>query len=238
MSKSSRDRRRPAWGLSIIGVGLGGVLLVVGVVHFAAAVHLLKGRQAVEILESGQLPSPAGLTRILDSRESALAWRDLPGAWVERATVTLALAQMAPPGDEERSVLLAKAASAYEQGLELAPVDPHGWLRLAFVLAEVGDFEAAAGAVDLSLITGPSVPELALPRSAIGLALWPLLEPRTRSRFAPEFARAVERNPDAFIRDVRASGHEAKVLEALASLPEARTTLLRGLEGTTDGESR
>lgn len=212
------------WRLRVFEAILAIVLLTGGIIHLVPAVELLRGQHAVAMLKQGVLPTREGFERLVESRAAALSWRELAEARIDRGTAFLALGLQ---GD--RPDLLGAAIQDLEAGLARRPVQPHAWFRQAFALKTVGSLERAARAADLSMVTGPSIPELIHPRASLGLDLWPQLDPSARNRFAHEFARAAERDLDVFAGDVRSSGHAEEVFKALAPFPRVQAALERQL---------
>jgi hypothetical protein len=192
---------------------LGSALLLGAVPRLVAAFHLLPGDPGMALLNSGQLPSPQAYARIVASRRAAASWLRAPSTLTDLGIAALSLAQASSEG---RMPLLDLAERQLEAGLAGAPLDPHAWTYLAFIHTAMGDHGRAAQALHLALRTGPYQPELALPRSALGLTNWPWLDPAARARFGPEFAHAMRLAPDRFTADVLASGRSAEVRAALA----------------------
>lgn len=209
---------------------LGGSLLLLSVPRLVAALHLLAGDPGVALLHAGQLPSPAAFRRIVASRQSAAWWVSEPATFADLGLAYLSLAQTSAPGTGQRGPLLDLATRHLQSSLSLAPADPYAWTYLAFVHTATGDHARAAGALELSLRTGPYQPDLVLSRAALGLANWPWLAHATAGRLEVEFAHALRQAPDRFVADVVDSGRTAEVRARLAAQPDLARALERRLE--------
>ena len=183
-----------------------------------AAFCLLPGDPGMALLDSGRLPSSAAYERIFASRRAAARWLAAPATLIDLGVTSLSLAQ-ASVG--RRAILLDQAERQLRAGLAGAPADAHAWTYLAFIHTATGDHERAARALDLALRTGPYEPQLALPRSALGLTNWPWLDRRAAARLSVEFAHALRLAPDRFVADVLDSGRTTEVRAALL-LPAGR----------------
>jgi tetratricopeptide (TPR) repeat protein len=156
---------------------------------------------------------PAWRSSIVASRRAAAAWLPAPSTLVDLGVTSLSLAQASVGA---RDSLLDQAERQLRAGLAAAPADPHAWTYLAFIHTATGDHERAARALHLALRTGPHEPQLALPRSALGLTNWPWLDRGAVARLGIEFAHALRLAPDRFVADVLDSGRAAEVRAALA----------------------
>jgi hypothetical protein len=187
---------------------LGGALLALAVPRLIAALCLLPGDPGMALLD-------------------AAAWLAAPSTLIDLGVTSLSLAQ-ASVGP--RALLLDQAERQLRAGLAGAPADAHAWTYLAFIHTATGDHERAARALDLALRTGPYEPQLALPRSALGLTNWPWLDHRTAAELGMEFAHALRLEPSRFLADVLDSGRTAAVSAALAVAPAGRRAFDHQLE--------
>jgi hypothetical protein len=206
---------------------LGGALLALAAPRLIAAFCLLPGDPGMALLDSGRLPSSAAYERILASRRAAARWLAAPATLIDLGVTSLSLAQ-ASVG--RRAILLDQAERQLRAGLAGAPADAHAWTYLAFIHTATGDHERAARALDLALRTGPYEPQLALPRSALGLTNWPWLDHRTAAELGMEFAHALRLEPNRFVADVLDSGRATEVRAALAVAPAGRRAFDHQLE--------
>jgi hypothetical protein len=206
---------------------LGGALLGLAAPRLIAAFCLLPGDPGMALLDSGRLPSPAAYERMFASRRAAAHWLAAPATLIDLGITSLSLAQ-ASVG--RRAILLDQAERQLRAGLAGAPANAHAWTWLAFIHTATGDHERAARALDLALRTGPYEPQLALPRSALGLTNWPWLDHRTATELGMEFAHALRMEPDRFIADVLDSGRATEVRAALTVAPAGRRAFDHQLE--------
>jgi hypothetical protein len=157
---SPRARRTLAAGLT----ALGAVLLVVEAGRVtAAAVSRLSGDAVLHRVQTrAHAVSPAGLRRLIDSRNAARAWQARP----EDARV-VALAQLLLDGP----AAAAPAARRLGAALAAAPADPYAWTRLALVRLHLGAPVQARAARAMAARTGPRAPGLANAYAGLDRAL-------------------------------------------------------------------
>lgn len=209
---------------------LASIFCFISIVHLVAAVQFHRAKQAVAMLDTGLVPSPEAMLRVLQGTSTALRFRNLPDLRIGRAMANLSLATLIAEDRPTRERLVRDAVEDFRRGLELSPVNPRAWFRLAVVLADTQRLNGAASALELSLRTGPEERELIVPRAILGLRLWAALGHRLREAMGTEFSRSVELDATGFAKAVLESRKEAVVLAALAPFPDIRTRFARILE--------
>lgn len=218
---------RPRRGLVFL-VGLAGALLFALALPAAGSrLAGLKGRAALERLaDRGELTQD-GYRRLLLAGDRARSWLAEPQRQKELA---LALHAMAQRESGSAAALLVEAREALLAGLEEAPADPIGWLRLAQLDAAQFDLARAAAALRVSQRIGRVAPEIAVARAALALGLWEWLAEPVREHARVELARSFLVDPATLAGIARATGTVGLVRSSLAGDPAASSALERELE--------
>jgi hypothetical protein len=173
------DVQRVLVGMGTILLGL--LLLTLAVPRLVAHLLLLPGDAATKRALSGELLTPAGYQRILDSRKAALAWLELPEARIELGGTFYFMAQRADELHVDATALLREAREQLERGLAEAPADTAAWFTLADIRSFLSDPDKAEKALHLSMLAAPHDVTIAPLRAGMALALWARLEPSTRA---------------------------------------------------------
>lgn len=138
-------------------------------------------------LSEGKTPSPRLLLTAISSQKAALAWVDLPDAWIDMGSLYLALARRPGLTTENRTALLDRSQNSFERGLTAAPSRPFAWAQLAQVHHLVDPASPAFNAVlRMSVVTGPHEPRLISQRVRIGYAARSNLSSNTGKRIDEE----------------------------------------------------
>lgn len=231
-------RDEPRRGL-VLFVGLAGALLC-GLALPTAGGRLaeLAGRAAFDRLVEGGELTTEGYRRLLQASDRARGWLAEPRLQKDLSASLQGMALWDPGAS--RAGLLVEAREAMLAGLEEAPADPIGWLRLAQLEVALLDLGRAALALRTSHRVGPVAPEIAIARAALALGLWPWLAETERQRAGSELARNFLRDPPTLAGVARATGTVAVVRELLGADPTALAALERELAalakaGTRDG---
>jgi tetratricopeptide (TPR) repeat protein len=158
-------------------------------------VRALGGDLAIVAIETDRPLTEAGLQRALTSRREALTAlehnrtrRELGQAYVRRV-------REPEVRFNERSDDLEAATQAIRKALARAPADHFAWYHLAMAEALADRQDDAARALATAYTFGPYHPPIREARIRLGMALWPVLEPSSRSLVLAELAevRADER---------------------------------------------
>ncbi len=227
---------RPRRGLLVL-VGLLGAFLG-GLALPAAGGRLaeLAGKAALDRLSDGGELTAEGYRRLLGASDRARAWLAEPRLQKDLAVALHGIAQRGSGTVAAR--LLVEAREAALAGLEEAPADPVGWLRLAQLDAALLDLGRAAQALRASHRTGPVAPEIGVARSALALGLWPWLSETERGRAGAELARSFLRDPATLAGIARATGTVDVVRELLGADANALTALERELAALAKAGAR
>lgn len=173
--------------LSLLLLGLAGILLWRAGPATLAELHLTVGDPALALLERGLRPTPAGERRLEQSRRAALLLRPHPGARRDLGLLELARARRHDPRDPRRSDRLARAENHLQRALAADPVRPEAWYALALVrLTLHGDRAGAAAALRMSYRVAPMRPTLADGRARLALLLLDRLDVASRVRVRRE----------------------------------------------------
>lgn len=125
-------------------------------------------------------------------------------------------AMQAGAGEEHR----AEARRLTVASLAQAPSQTNGWMRLAYLRAAAGEYEAAAQALRLSQLTGRVPPALVADRVRLGLSLLPWLGAEGRLLLARDVRDGWILNTGIVTDAVRTAEQAGFVTEALAALTE------------------
>jgi hypothetical protein len=170
--------------VAALAVGLLGLALP----QLAVALVQLPGDPVVFALRRGAPVSDDALAVLAETREATLRWWPDATAGRELAVAALRLGERA------------RAEAASRGALARAPVEPNGWLRLAW-LAWTGGAPPGRTAALLraSVATGPYEPALTALRARIALDLWPSLPLDARLALAGQIRHLWRDQPDALV---------------------------------------
>jgi hypothetical protein len=165
-----------------------GLLLVwLAVPRTVAYAKLAPGDDVMVALSRGQTLAPQQLLSAISGRREALAWLDLPDAWIDMGALYLALARRNTLSHVERNHFLDNSIRSFERGLVAAPSRPFAWAQLAQVshLKDPGS-RAVDPLLQMSVATGPREPRLISQRVRIGFAARANLSPETTNKIVEE----------------------------------------------------
>lgn len=198
--------------------------------RFAASIVRAPGNQAVDLASVGADIRYPSYERAVAALKSSLFFLDERQTYVDLVIVHRNIGQQAEIDPFRRSDANEAAIEAMQASLPLSPVEPTGWLLTAESLADQGELDEAARALDWSLFTGGFLRPHAWPRTLLGFRLWEHLEERTRDRLMESVAAALEDEPDFLV----AAATEAEVVDdiesRLAQRAAADPTLLAKFE--------
>lgn len=185
---------RGAWrGATLtLGLALGVVLLVLAGPRLVAAVLGTPADRVAFYLEEGQRVTDEALAGLVVARRAAAGWHETAQDYRDIAAAELMLtrrgAQASSYQDAERALV---------RSLAMAPLDPHGWARLAHVAALQGrDGTSVIAALRASIRTGPYEPTLAAWRVAMMLRLWDVATVEDRTLFLTQIRQWAREDPD------------------------------------------
>lgn len=136
-----------------------------------------------------ETPGAPALQRLVRSREASLRWRETGRAATDLALARMMLAEGLTGA--ERAGQIALAAEALVRGLGLAPMSPHGWMRLAWVgMAQLRPAGEVAPVLSLAVHTGPREERMFPLAAQAGLHAWSSLDPGDRDLVADRIRRA------------------------------------------------
>lgn len=204
-------------------------ILIVGIPNAIGQFAALPGNPALKLLLGGSMPSEAGFDRIQRSRDRALMWTENPGWRIDKGAAYLAQALATEREGGDPAALLQQAREQLRTGLSRRPADGVAWLWLATTEYRLGQEDAAALALRMSLTTAPVDPSITLPRASLALLMWPRLDPATRDAAGREMAQAAEHIPQDLIVAADDVGRRQELRAALANDPEASEDIEQAL---------
>lgn len=231
---------RPRRGLLVFVGLLGAFLCGLALPAVGGRLADLAGKAALDRLSEGGELTVEGYRRLLGASDRARSWLAEPRLQKDLAVALHGIALR--ESDTDAAGLLVEAREAMLAGLEEAPADPIGWLRLAQLEAALLDLGRAAQALRTSHRVGPVSPEIGVARSALALGLWPWLAQAERERAGVELVRSFLRDPATLAGVARATGTVDVVRELLGADANALAALERELAalakaGTRDGRA-
>lgn len=184
MLRGSGLRRAIAAATAVAGAGL----LVLAVPMVGAGLAETPGNAILRGLYH-EAPGAPNLRRLIRSREASLRWRAKG-----RTATDLALARMMlgeGRAGAERAEPLVLAEEALVRGLGLAPMNPYGWMRLAWIrMAQRRPAGEVAPALGLAVHTGPREERMNPLVAEAGLYAWSALDAGDRDRVADRVRQA------------------------------------------------
>jgi len=169
----------------ILLIGL--ALLWMAVPRTIAYTKLARGDSAMAALARGNDLPLRQVQAAISSRRDALAWTNLPDAWISMGSLYLALARRDGLSQVERLSLLDNSISSFGRGLSAAPSRPFAWLQLAQAHhLKNPTSRAIEPHLRMSILTGPHEPGLIRQRVRLGFAARTALSPETASHISEE----------------------------------------------------
>ncbi|MEJ5232521.1 MAG: tetratricopeptide repeat protein [Geminicoccaceae bacterium] len=196
----------------------------------------LPGDGAVRLLYAGERPTEAGLLRVLDSREAALAWVERAGPHRDLGHFYFVLADELGDTEERRRTLLLRAEAELTTAMARSPADPPTLALLATTYVELDRPEQARRWLEVAQRIAPFSPETALVRAWIALTTAPPDDP-PRPTDARDFRAAFAYDRARFVQMVMELGARDRVLPAFAGTEadyELRVALMRAEEDRLD----
>jgi hypothetical protein len=201
-----------------LSLAFGVLLLALAGPRLVAAVLGTPADRVVFYLERGRRVTDEALTGLVVARRAAAVWHETAQDHRDIAAAELMLAHRGADaaGFEE-------AERALGRSLAMAPVDPHGWARLAHVAALQGrDPQTVIAALRASVQTGRYEPTLAAWRVAMMLRLWSAGSVEDRILFLTQIRQLAREDPDS-LAVLRTDPQAAPILADLLgpSVPSA-----------------
>ena len=182
------------------------------------------------------------LDRFGDQTPQALAAAPLPPTIsgvdalppASHTQVILALAQLDRLNSRavlpaERDATAAATVQRLRRYLETTPADTRAWAALAQGLVLLGQRQAAAVALKMSILTGPWYTPLLVSRCTLGIDLFPDLDQEGRDLLKGQYRVAADRLVVQLAAAVKARRAGDFALRMLSSSPEEATKLMRQL---------
>src|SRR4051794_24839324 len=172
-------------------IGIAGLaLLALALPQLVVALTHLPGDRVLFALRYGGSVSQDALAGLAENRAGTLGWWPTADAWRERAAAAFELAMRRRAEGVPDPVHIAIADEAGRQALARAPIDPQGWLRLAWLAwLDRDDAEQAAALLKVSVASGRYAPEIEAERVRLILAIWSKLDGDTRQPFGHQVRR-------------------------------------------------
>jgi hypothetical protein len=209
-------------------VVLVGALLALGIPSFIDAVHELAVDMQLDRFgdQTPQALAAAPLSQTISGIDA------LPPA--SHTQVTLALAQLDRLNSRavlptELDVTAVTTVQRMRRYLETTPADTRAWAALAQGLVLMRERQAAAGALKMSILTGPWYTPLLVSRCILGIDLFPELDEEGRDLLKGQFRIATDRLVVQLAAAVKARKAGNFALRMLSSSPEEATKLMRQL---------
>jgi hypothetical protein len=195
--------RLPNIILILLAVFIGGGILSLSMPRLISAFELLPTAYISEDLTAGEKPSADDLLELHEAQLRALATHPSGQTYVDKGSVEIALAKSTTDLTKRRQ-WYEKAEQSFEEGLLLAPANPHAWSRLSFLrLRNGGDSRGAAKALSISYLTGSSEKWLAVSRLHYAMPLWGRLLPGDRELVKQQILWISKFNRKALIKLAR-----------------------------------
>lgn len=178
---SSREAPRTRYSTALWrfgAAGFSGVVFVVTLPAMVAGWYELQAYRPLRDIVLEKSVKRAELETALAHLQHEIAWQPSARAYADKAFAELTLARALGPTRGHGAELLEAARTSTLMGLEYSPTQPVAWYRLAYIRTLQG-----AGAPEIeealteSILTGPGVRRLLIPRIQMALTIWPSLSP-------------------------------------------------------------
>lgn len=197
----------------------GGLALGLGLPRLMGGLHGLAARETVGALLAGQKPEPAALDGAAAELAAAERW-SAAGEYRLDHGLTLLHQALTAVNPSEQAAFFAAAEQVTAAGLAVAPGEPGGWARLAWLRQRRGDLAGAVAALRLSWLSGAFVPAIMASRLELALALLPALDDEMLSLLRRQIRLAWVTSPDFVAGLASRAELGALVSDALAELSE------------------
>lgn len=188
------------WLAIVLGVFLALGILVLAAPRLISAVVRLPGNAAVDLAVGGESLRAASSLRAVESRKGSISIQSDRRTLVELGILYNERATQAPRGSPQQRELYGLSLDAFQKSLTDAPVQPMAWLVTSQIAQDQGDAEAAAEALDWSILTSGFLLGAARPRTLLGLELWDRLQEETRVALMDSVVTTMEREPELVAR--------------------------------------
>ncbi len=167
--------------VSFLSLVAGASLIGLGAPRMIAAFVMFPSGPVIKKIQALQPAEPEELETLIASQKRGLSWSESGSMWMDLGLAQSLLAKKKKHDSPERIQLVDDAILSLRTGLEMSPLSPFAWMRLASVeLLKAGPSPAAMSAFRLGLNMAPYEPYLAIARIYMGMALWSDLQPDER----------------------------------------------------------
>lgn len=182
-----------------------GVLLALGIGFLAfprlvGAIIRLPGDEAVNLAVDGNNLRMGSFTRALESREGSIALGADRRTLAEVGILLHDRAIQAPFDSPQQRELYGLSLDAFRASLTFSPVQPVAWLVMTQIEQQQGALDAAAEALDWSILTSRYLHRQTRPRTLFGLELWDRLREETRVALMDSVITTLEQEPELVAR--------------------------------------
>ena len=196
------------WFVLVLSVGLALGICALAFPRLIGAIIRLPGNAAVDLAAGGNNLRMASYLRAIESREGSVAFMPDRRTLAELGILYHDRATQAPRESSQQRELYGLSLDAFRRSLTYSPVQPMAWLMTTQIEQEQDRAQAAAAALDWSILTSPYLQGQARPRTLFGLVLWDRLQEETRVALMDSVIATLEREPELVARvavDTRAS---------------------------------
>ena len=170
------------WSLGVVLATLAVFLVVMGSRFTLASLAGLAGEPVLSKLRDALPVTAHEAEGLLAAKQDELKWRANGEAAIDAGLARLLIAESLPADEKNRAHLVSAAVTDLKQGLMATPLSGRGWARLAYGLAALEGWSAAAQtALQFSIAAAPFEPSLMPFRLRMGFQAWPTLDARGRA---------------------------------------------------------
>lgn len=219
-------RRRSRAATALAGGVLGAIVVALALPQAVSWQLALPGDPVIAAIRAGAPVAEDRFTRLIDSREAALAWWDDGALWHDLGRAHLARALSLPYSRaEDRLAELERARLALREAAARRPLDSRAWLRLSLTELLLLRRDASAQALEMAMQAAPTESSQFGPRIEYGLKLWDRLSPEGRQLWQQQVRLQWRGDRPATARLIRRFGNRERFEAALAFDPAAREAL-------------
>lgn len=188
------------WLVLLLGVVLALAIWALAFPRLMGAIIRLPGDEAVNLAVGGNNLRMVSFSRALESREESIAFNADRRTLAEVGILFHDRAIQAPTDSPQQRELYGLSIDAFRQSLTYSPVQPMAWLMMTEIEQEQGAIEAAAEALDWSILTSGYLEGQSRPRTLFGLALWERLQEETRVALMDSIVATLQTEPELVAR--------------------------------------
>ncbi len=213
----NQTKNNPVTKAVVAGVLIPAIFLIVyGSLLLRQEIKRLPVIAAVEKINLSKPVSPEELSAAIKTAVGLIKERRSSEILADLALLEMAQAANTAKNQGESGKYFQDARVHLTESLSLAPANPFGWARLAYIDISLNSAsEKTAKELYLSAMTGPYLPNLLLPRLEMALASWRYFNEAGKALFREQIRAAWRKEPMKVLDLSRKDGFYPIIIDAV-----------------------